>query len=208
MSSYTASWPALTMPMSRPACTAWYRNAACIASRTWSLPRNEKLMFETPPEMWHAGACLLDAPRGLDEVDGVVVVLLDAGGDGEDVGVEDDVLGGEADLLGEQLERPLANADLVVDFDGLALLVERHHHDRRAVVAAEAGAAEEFGLAVFEADRVDDRSCPAPFSGRPRGPTTCWSRSSPARRRRPSRRRSGAETSSSPLRRRAGPRPC
>jgi hypothetical protein len=31
----------------------------------------------------------------LDEVDRVVVVLLDAGGDGEDVGVEDDVLGGK-----------------------------------------------------------------------------------------------------------------
>ena len=29
----------------------------------------------------------------------VVVVLLDAGGDGEDVRVEDDVLGREADLL-------------------------------------------------------------------------------------------------------------
>ena len=41
----------------------------------------------------------LDPARGLDEVDRVVVVLLDAGGDGEDVGVEDDVLGREADLL-------------------------------------------------------------------------------------------------------------
>jgi predicted GNAT family acetyltransferase len=39
---------------------------------------------------------------GLDEVDGVVVVLFDAGGDGEDVRVEDDVLGRESRLLGEQ----------------------------------------------------------------------------------------------------------
>jgi hypothetical protein len=38
---------------------------------------------------------LLDLARGLDEVDRVVVVLLDAGGDGEDVRVEDDVFGGK-----------------------------------------------------------------------------------------------------------------
>ena len=44
---------------------------------------------------------LLDRARRLDEVDGVVVVLLDAGGDREDVRVEDDVLGREADLLGQ-----------------------------------------------------------------------------------------------------------
>jgi hypothetical protein len=44
---------------------------------------------------------MLDPARGLDEVDGVVVVLLDAGRDGEDVGVEDDVLGREADGVDE-----------------------------------------------------------------------------------------------------------
>jgi hypothetical protein len=38
---------------------------------------------------------LPDPARGLDEVDAVVVVFFDAGGDGEDVRVEDDVLGGK-----------------------------------------------------------------------------------------------------------------
>jgi len=41
---------------------------------------------------------LLDPLRGLDEVDGVVVVLVDPRGDGEDVGVEDDVLRRESNL--------------------------------------------------------------------------------------------------------------
>ena len=50
-----------------------------------------------------AGQLGLEPPHGLDERDGVGVVLLDAGRDGEDVGVEDDVLGREADLLGQQL---------------------------------------------------------------------------------------------------------
>ena len=50
-----------------------------------------------------AGQVRLDPARGLDEIDRVVVVLLDAGGDGEHVGIEDDVLGGEADFLDEIL---------------------------------------------------------------------------------------------------------
>ena len=152
--------------MSRPAWIAWYRNAACIASRTTSLPRNEKEMLLTPPVILHAGAGLLDLPRRLDEVDRVVVVLLDAGGDGEDVRVEDDVFRREADLLGQQLEGPLADADLVGDFDGLALFVERHHDDGGAVAADELRPAQELGFAVLEADRVDDRLCLARTSGR------------------------------------------
>jgi hypothetical protein len=66
-----------------------------IASRTASLPRNEKETLDTPPEICACGR-LARSSAGLDEVDGVVVVLLDAGGDGEDVRVEDDVLGREA----------------------------------------------------------------------------------------------------------------
>ena len=69
-----------------------------MASRTASLPRNEKETLETPPLTWERGKRRLSLAGGLDEGDGVVVVLLDAGGDGEDVGVEDDVLGSEADI--------------------------------------------------------------------------------------------------------------
>ena len=55
MSSYTGSWPALTMAMSRPAARAWYRNAEWIAWRTGSFPRNEKDRLETPPETFTPG---------------------------------------------------------------------------------------------------------------------------------------------------------
>ena len=86
-----------------PAWMAWYRNTACIASRTGSLPRKEKDRFETPPEMWACGRVSRMISRRLDEVDAVIVVLLDAGRDREDVRIEDDVLGREADLLGQDL---------------------------------------------------------------------------------------------------------
>ena len=62
-----------------------------------------------------------DLTHRLDKVDAVVVVLLDAGGDGEDVGVEDDVLGREADLLCEDPVGALADLDLPLLRVGLAL---------------------------------------------------------------------------------------
>ena len=75
-----------------------------------------------------------DPARRLDEVDRVVVVLLDAGRDGEDVRIENDVLRREADLVHEQVGRRARRCRIFsLERVGLALLVERHHHDRRAV---------------------------------------------------------------------------
>ena len=59
-SSYTPTMPALTMPMSIPAWIAWYKNTVCMASRTGSLPLNEKLTFDTPPLTFAPGKfCLI-----------------------------------------------------------------------------------------------------------------------------------------------------
>ena len=62
----------------------------------------------------HAGAGRLDEARRLDEVDRVVVVLLEAGRDRQDVRVEDDVGRIEAGLLGQQLVGALADLDLAL----------------------------------------------------------------------------------------------
>jgi hypothetical protein len=66
------------------------------------------------------GQVLLDPARGLDEIDAVVVVLFDAGGHGKDVGVEDDVLGREADLIDQHAVGALADLDLARVGVGLA----------------------------------------------------------------------------------------
>ena len=47
------------MPMSMPALMAWNRNAEWIASRTTSLPRNEKERLLTPPLIFTPGHCSL-----------------------------------------------------------------------------------------------------------------------------------------------------
>ena len=110
-----------------------------------------------PPLTFAQREGLLDPPRGLDEGDRVVGVLLDAGADGQDVRVEDDVLRREADLLGRGSGR---RGDRISTFRstvvGLALLVERHHDDGGAVAPDEPGVLAEDLLAFLEADRVDD----------------------------------------------------
>ncbi len=156
MSSYCGSAPAFTIAMSSPARIAWYRNTAWIASRTRSLPRNANETLDTPPETRTSGSSDLEPARRLEEGVRVVGVLLDARGDREDVGVEDDVLVGEARLLGEQLVGPHEHGDPPLHAVGLALLVERHDDRRRAVPAAQPGLAQELVLALLERDRVDD----------------------------------------------------
>ena len=101
-------------------------------------------------------AAAADLPARLDKVDAVVVVLLDPGRDGEDVGVEDDVLGREA-VAGQQLVGALADLDLALAGVGLADLVEGHDDDGGAVAADLGGVLEELGLALLHADRIDDR---------------------------------------------------
>ncbi len=96
----------------------------------------------------------LDPAGGLDEVHRVVVVLLDAGGDGEDVGIEDDVFGREAHLLGEDPVGALADRLLARQGVGLPLLVEGHDDGRGAVLAQLAGLRDEVRLAFLEGDGV------------------------------------------------------
>ena len=103
-----------------------------------------------------SGAQTLDLARGVDEVHAIVVVLFHAGTDGEDVRVEDDVLGVEANLLHEELVRAHADAHLLGFGSGLALFVERHHDDGGAVALDDRGVLEELLLATLERDGVHD----------------------------------------------------
>ncbi len=83
-------------------------------------------------------------------------MLLDARRDGQDVGVEDDVLGLEAGLLGEQLVGAAADFHLALERVSLAEFVERHDHSRRAVLADEPRLLEKRFFAALQADRVAD----------------------------------------------------
>ena len=88
--------------------------------RTGSLPRKLKLTLLTPPLVSAPGRCCFDPAHGLDEVDGVAVVLGHAGGHGEDVRVDDDVVRREAGLLREQVVAAFGDGDAALEGVGLA----------------------------------------------------------------------------------------
>lgn len=98
-----------------------------------------------------------DFARCFDEVDAVVVVFLDAGRDGKDVRVEDDVFGREAGFFGQQFVG--AGADLDLARLGICLpnLVEGHDDDGSAIGAAKPGVMQKRLFAFLHRDRVDQR---------------------------------------------------
>jgi hypothetical protein len=67
----------------------------------------------------------LDNASGVNEVLAVVVMLLHAGGDGENVRVEDDVVGIEADLLREDAIRPRTDLHLAGGKKEVSSLTDR-----------------------------------------------------------------------------------
>ena len=99
---------------------------------------------------------LLDPAGRLDKGEAIGVMFLDAGGDGENVRIEDNVLRRNPGLSGQQTVGPSTDVDLAIDGIGLALLVERHDHHGRAVAANAPGLFEERRLALLQADRIDD----------------------------------------------------
>ena len=73
-------------------------------------------------------------------------------------GIEDDVFGRKADLFRQKLVGARADGDFALDRVGLALLVERHHHDGRAIGAHQlAPDARNSSSPSFMRDRIDDR---------------------------------------------------
>ncbi len=123
-----------------------------------------------PPEIFTSGSNSLIL-RGLDKVHRVSGVLLHAGADGQHVGIEDDIRRRHADLFRQQVVRPACNADFIVHGYGLALFVEHHHYAGRAVTPHQPGMLQEFLLAFFQADGIDDRFALHAFqSGLDNGP--------------------------------------
>ena len=72
------------------------------------------------------GQGALDVAHRFNEIHGVVVVLFDPGGNGEDVGVENNVFRRETHFFGEQFVGTGANFHLALTGICLAFLIESH----------------------------------------------------------------------------------
>ena len=98
----------------------------------------------------------LNLARGLQKRHGVLVVLLHAGGHGEDGGIENNVGGRHAHFLGENAISAVGDGHFALGGVGLALLVKRHDDDARTVAPNLAGLLAKNVFAFFQADGVDD----------------------------------------------------
>eukprot|EP00755_Sulcionema_specki_P009191 Sspe_Gene.6205::Locus_2091_Transcript_1_2_Confidence_0.750_Length_3889::g.6205::m.6205 len=101
------------------------------------------------------GKVALDPLRSVEEVHTVVVVLLEPGGDRQNVGIEDDVLGREV-VRHEDIVSTLADADLVGFGGSLPVLIESHHHHSRTVPPDDFRMFDEGSLTRLERDGVHD----------------------------------------------------
>ena len=108
------------------------------------------------PARLRMGAARLDLRHRFEEVEAIAVMLLDPGRHGENVGVENDVLGRIADVR-QQVVSPRADFDLALLRIGLARLVERHDDHRGPVIHAFARMVQKRVLAFLHADGIDDR---------------------------------------------------
>jgi hypothetical protein len=129
-----------------------------MASRTLLLPRKLNEMFETPPETFACGRLAL--------IQRVVVVLVHASGNGEDVGVEDDVFGRKTDLVDEYPVGALADTDFFFVGRGLTLFVEGHYDYGSTVFRDGSGILAELFFAFLQRDRVHNAFALETFEAR------------------------------------------
>jgi hypothetical protein len=100
---------------------------------------------------------LLDLADGLDEIDGIAVVLFDSRSNGEDVGIKDDILGWEVCLFGEEPVGPPSNPNFVFHGNGLTFFVKHHDDHGRAQTANASCPFQKRSLALLKADGIHDR---------------------------------------------------
>ena len=108
----------------------------------------------------------LDQADPLDRLLGAADVLRVAGAAREDQRVEEDVLGRELVLFGQERVAAPGDLELAVARDGhpvLGILVDRSDHEGRAVPLRQRHDRLEALLAVLEVDRVQDRLALAPL---------------------------------------------
>ena len=93
-----------------------------------------------------------NAPRGLDEGHGIIVMFLNSGGHRKDVGIKDDVFRRETDPVDQNIIGPRADLDLSIRCFRLARFVKGHHHNRSPIGQASLRLLQEERFALFQRD--------------------------------------------------------
>jgi len=98
----------------------------------------------------------LQYPGRLNKIPGVIIVLLDPGGHGKNVGIKNNVALRKS-FRGQNFVRPAQYFDFAVQRICLALFVKSHHHDSRTVSPDQPGLLSEFRFAFFQGNGIDYR---------------------------------------------------
>ena len=96
------------------------------------------------------GQMLLDPRRRLHKVDGIVVMGLDPRSNGQDVGVDDDILRRHANPIDQQSIYPLRDRNTSFIGVGLPCLVEAHDDHGSTMIATDPGTTQELLFAILE----------------------------------------------------------
>ena len=99
---------------------------------------------------------LLDQARGIDVIQAVIVMFLDARGDRENVGIKNDVLRRKAYLIHKNAVAARANVHFALKRISLTCFIERHDNYRRPVAKRKLRMFDEFRFAFLQADGIDD----------------------------------------------------
>src|SRR5690606_39223530 len=126
----------------------------CLAHRVVATERKRHVGYTAGGQ--RIGEVVANPGHGLDEVHGVVVVFLNTGGHGKDVGIENDVFRRETDLIDQNIVGAGANFVFTRCCICLTLFVKRHHDYGRAIAAAQFGVLDKFVYAFLHGNRVDD----------------------------------------------------
>ena len=95
------------------------------------------------------GQILLNVACGVDKGFAIGIMLLDTGGNGENVGIENYIFGREA-ILDKKSLGTLCNLNLTLVSVGLATLVEEHYHHCSSIATYLASTLQEELFALFE----------------------------------------------------------
>ena len=88
--------------------------------------------------------------RRTDEVGSIGIMLLHAGGNGKDIGVEDNIQWIHPHPFGQYLVGPLGNGDTTLITGGLSFLIEAHHHHGSPIAHGILGMLHELRLTLFQ----------------------------------------------------------
>ena len=123
-------------------------------------------MLLTPPLTRAPAKVLFDPTRRFDEIDRVIAMFFETGGDGQNVWIKNNVVPRHVRLLGQEIVGARADFDLAFEGVGLAAFIERHHDNSRAITPDQARLTEKFLLAILQADGIHDRLALDAFESR------------------------------------------